>query len=140
MKSTEVDNYIEWARENVTLCPECYRKQKEAEKAEHVVNKLAKFGIQLPEIRGVSDKQVTFARKIRNNYIHDLSARWFPAFQDLHKYAHSSDEEKQKMISKSGVATTEEFEEQRILANPQFRKIWVTLTENNASKIIDALR
>lgn len=140
MKSTEVDGYIEWARENVTLCPECYRKQKAAEKAECTANKLAELGIQLPEISGVSDKQVAFAQKVRDNYIYDLSASWFPNFQSLHRYAHSSEEEKREMISASGVKTIEEFEESVILATPQIKELWVALTENNASKIIDALR
>lgn len=55
---TDADSYEEWASENVTQCPTCYR-------AAQLAMKLK--GLDLPEITGKSDKQIAYAKKLRDN-------------------------------------------------------------------------
>lgn len=71
--ATEVEKYEAWAAENITMCPECYRKQmqeeQDAKNAEKASNAL---GTDMPELRG-SEKQIAWAVSIRNSKIADFS-------------------------------------------------------------------
>lgn len=61
--------YEEWAAENITICPECYGKQKRAEERARLDKqteeaKEASAGIELPELTG-TEKQIAWAKDIR---------------------------------------------------------------------------
>lgn len=62
----EADNWEEWAERNFTVCPDCWREQKEKERQE-ANEKAAKENAEngLPTLTG-SPKQIAWAEKIRN--------------------------------------------------------------------------
>lgn len=62
----EADSWVEWAEENITVCPDCYRAEKIA-KAEAEIEK-ATVEIGLAELEG-SVKQISWATDIRNKFI-----------------------------------------------------------------------
>lgn len=64
-----VTRYEEWAAENITICPECYVKQKRAEERAALDAKTAEAnkaieGMTLSELTG-SEKQIAWATDIR---------------------------------------------------------------------------
>lgn len=58
----DADSYETWARDNITQCPACYRKAQLAKKLE---------GLNLPEITGGTEKQIAYARKLRDEKVSD---------------------------------------------------------------------
>ncbi len=58
----EADSWEAWAAENITECSECYKTRTAAEAAE----KDAKYA--LPEIEGVSEKQIAYAQSLRGGF------------------------------------------------------------------------
>jgi hypothetical protein len=64
----DADNSESWARENVTLCPECaaeVRREAEAAKQAEAVKGLS---VELPENLTGSEKQIAWAKDIREKY------------------------------------------------------------------------
>lgn len=59
------ESYEEWARENITTCPDCWRQAKAEEEAEKVAEALKAAGVEMPELTG-SPKQVAWAAGIRS--------------------------------------------------------------------------
>lgn len=64
---TEADSYEAWASENMTECPECRRARISAEAVEAAEAIILEYN--LPEITGVSDKQVAYARDLRSKHL-----------------------------------------------------------------------
>lgn len=64
---TEADKWQEWAEENCTICPDCWRKEtqeKDAVKVAEIIERL-----KLPEITGKSERQIKFANDLRNKLL-----------------------------------------------------------------------
>lgn len=64
---TEADSYEAWASEHIDECPECRRiriASEARERAELIVREY-----NLPDVTGVSDKQIAYARDLRAKYI-----------------------------------------------------------------------
>lgn len=68
----EADRWEEYMKTTDMECPECYKAHKAAETEAAVTEIIAKFN--LPEITGVSDKQIKFANDLRNKYLLTLDA------------------------------------------------------------------
>lgn len=66
---TDANNYEAWAQANISTCPACYHKQQVAKQAETLAAVLAELDISLPELHGVSDKQIAYADKRRTGYL-----------------------------------------------------------------------
>lgn len=64
---SEANSFEEWAKENCTECPECYKARIESQKAEKA--NVLKEKYNLPEIIGASEKQVNYANSLRDEYI-----------------------------------------------------------------------
>ena len=64
---SDADNYEEWAKEHYDECTECYIARRKAETAEKAAKIIAEN--HLPEISGVSAKQVDYANALRNRYL-----------------------------------------------------------------------
>lgn len=71
----EADSYETWAANNIDTCPECNRKQKADKKAAALAAALEKYGFQLPELIGASDKQIAYAANVRERYLADNISR-----------------------------------------------------------------
>ena len=62
---TEAESWVKWAEANITLCPECWKKEQE-EKAAAALRRSAE-GITLAELEG-SPKQIAWAEDIRSKF------------------------------------------------------------------------
>lgn len=69
--SAEADNYETWAAKNITICPDCYKRQLAAQKTAKCDAALEKYGFTLPELTGASEKQIAYAKKVRVQYLAD---------------------------------------------------------------------
>ena len=61
----EADNYEVWAAQNIKLCNKCRFEKQKAES----LKDLSEFIKSLPEIVGKSEKQITYAKNLRENLI-----------------------------------------------------------------------
>lgn len=66
---TDADNYENWATTHIDTCPECYKKSLAAEKESILFDTLKTCGYKLPNLSGVSDKQIAYAEKVRARYL-----------------------------------------------------------------------
>ena len=57
---SDANKYDDWARENITECPDCYNRRLYAEQ-----DAIYHF----PPITGVSDKQIQYAETVRAHYV-----------------------------------------------------------------------
>lgn len=70
--TTEAEKYEAWAAENVTMCPECYRKQMQADKdANNAAAVSDALSINMPELCG-TDKQIAWAMSIRSSKLANI--------------------------------------------------------------------
>ena len=155
----DAEDYEKWAKENITICPECYADQKRMEKENKREAYMAEIEEEhkLPEITGVSDKQIAYAESLRSRFVDDLAnynvdlKNFFRAaneiqFEKMTEKEHAMAAEAAKKVGK----TAEEwFAERRTtvlaraasLGDPaNVKKVETIFTESDASKIIDALR
>lgn len=58
----QANSYEEWAKDNITICPECFKAQKAAEKLSKILAWLGNE--ELPALTG-SEKQIAWTEKIR---------------------------------------------------------------------------
>lgn len=65
---TDARNYEAWAEANCTICPECWKAEKEAKQKEEQESILQKYSDVIPSLTG-SEKQIAWAEKIRRNLV-----------------------------------------------------------------------
>ena len=153
--SAGASSYTEWAKDNITICPDCYYAAKRAKEQATLENYME--GYHLPEITGVSDKQIAFADKLRTSFMADLFrlkidlSRCF-RLADAIQFDKASDAGRAKMAElaqQSGQTVEAWFSDYRHMkiAHDMGRidkalvgKIETVFAESNASKIIDALK
>lgn len=76
----DADDYEEWAKANIILCPECYAKKVAEEKQKKIADAMG--NIVLAELEG-TEKQVAWAKKIREQFIYEcLKDEPLPVFFD----------------------------------------------------------
>ena len=85
------DSYESWAADHIDTCPACYAKQIAEQMADKLSTALAKCGYQLPELTGVSEKQIAYAVKVRERYLSDNLSR----IERYHKVMQIFDDEEQ---------------------------------------------
>lgn len=127
INSSEVDSYIAWATEHCTECKECYKKRIAAE------NKVrAESGcFTLPEIKGVSDKQIAYAERLRAKHF----ANYVVGTMAYEEYITITDEE-YETCAKENNMSVEELREMTIVDFFE-EKTLKLLKETNAAKIIE---
>lgn len=59
----DADAFEAWTEKNITVCPTCYKNDLEADKA--LKFQEIKKNVSLPQITGVSDKQISYAETLR---------------------------------------------------------------------------
>lgn len=126
----DADSYEAWARENVTQCPTCYRKAQLARKLE---------GLDLPEITGVSDKQIAYARKLRDRWAaeHRLTVIEIPPVVAQYLEQMEDPEIAYRVQENAGGLTGKDA----VLAvlDPHERKSYIVATSGDAHTLIEAL-
>lgn len=94
----EADNWVKWTEEHPGECYECYNKRIKEERKEIA----SKYN--LPEIKGVSEKQINYAKSLRDKYIAGNEKK----FDDVANILAMPQEEIQKAAEQQG-KTYEEF-------------------------------
>lgn len=155
---SDANSYEKWAEEHITICPDCYAAEKAAKTKTAVEAYMASFGDrQLPQITGVSAKQIAYAEKLRSAYVADLMrakvdiSEFFQALETAQlKNLGSANLEKAKAAAaKAGQSLDDWFAENRLRAVARrfglpsvgdVDKIQLIFKEANASKLIDTLK
>lgn len=155
---SEANSYEKWAEENITICPDCYAAEKAAKMKTEVEAYMASFGgRQLPQITGVSAKQIAYAEKLRSAYVADLMrakvdiSAFFQALEtvQLQNLDSANLEKARAAASKEGKSLEDWIAGYRlrvfmrhcnIASSGDVDKIQLIFKEANASKLIDALK
>ena len=123
----EADNYVVWATDHYTECTECYKKRIEAENKSR-----AESGcFNLPEIKGVSDKQIAYAERLRAKHF----ANYVVGTMAYEDFITITDEE-YETCAKENNMSVDELREMTIVDFFE-EKTLKLLKESNASAIID---
>lgn len=155
----EADSYEKWAAENITVCPACYAASKKAAAKSKLDAYIAdNFDAEhpLPEIIGVSEKQIAYAASLRSKFIGELAkygakiSNVFAAEDEvqLSKLDEAGLAEAQEQATGEGLTVEVWFDQHRDemvayvagLSTDTMAKIRLILAEANAPKLIDALR
>ena len=121
---------IKWYEESA-LCPECYKKQQEE------IGKELAVKYNLPEITGVSDKQIAFAKSLRGRYLTSSEHELKKLTEIMHELRTEHRADLDAMLTKLG-QTEDEFFAQRSHKRG-LGKAYTVLTTGEARQIIDAL-
>ena len=119
-----------WYEESA-LCPECYKKQQEER------GKALAAEYNLPEITGVSDKQIAFAEALRGRYLTNSEHELEKLTEIMHELRTEHRAELDAMLTKLG-KTEDEFFAQRSHERG-LGKAYTVLTTGEARQLIDAL-
>lgn len=133
----ESKSYATWAREHVTLCPACYSDSKKSDTHQKLIAELDKHGLALPEIAGVSDKQIAYAQRMRTQALsHELYKldEYCALMQQLVDEAADIDQ-----LCKAHNLTREQVT-RRIIDNAHLTTLWAMLNHTDARDIIDAIK
>ena len=158
--SSEAGAYEEWAKENITTCPACYAAQKNAKRDAELSSYISSFSERhpLPEITGVSERQIAYASSLREKFIREnlmkiqLDVSRFFEIADKFK-PENCNEAAQDLMHKAAADAGKPFEiwftayraerlrrSFSLFYSEDVAKIETIFTENAASKIIEALR
>lgn len=121
---------IKWYEESA-LCPECYKRQQEER------GKALAAEYNLPQITGVSGKQIAFAESLRGRYLTNYEAELNKLTEIMHELRTEHRAELDAMLAKLG-QTEDEFFAQRSQKRG-LGKAYTVLTTGDARQIIDAL-
>lgn len=128
--SKDRERKIKWYEESA-LCPECYKRQQE----ERCKALAAEYN--LPEITGVSDKQIAFAESLRGRYLTSSERELEKLTEIMHELRTEHRAELDAMLAKLG-QTEDEFFAQRSHKRG-LGKAYTVLTTGEARQIIDTL-
>lgn len=132
----DAEDYEHWAQWHITQCPDCYAaemRHNEEEKMKKAMSELSDFD--LPEIVGVSDKQIAYAEKLRRKTLVDnISIAYIiiDIIQDI-------DDEKMSELCILREKTREEIIMEE-MKDMHFDKVYMALHSNSAKEIIEALK
>lgn len=121
---------IKWYEESA-LCPECYKQQQEERGKELAAE------YNLPEITGVSDKQIAFAETLRTRYLLNYEAELNKLTSLLHELHTEHQAEFEAMLAKLGQPEAEYLAQRT--RKMGLGKAYTVLTTGEARQIIDAL-
>lgn len=158
--STEAGSYEVWARENLTTCPACYAEQKNAKRGAELSDYISSFSDRhpLPEITGVSEKQISYASSLRKKFIRD---EMMSIHLDVNRFfeiaakikPENCDEAGRELMRKAAADAGKPFEIWfeafradrlrryfSLMYAADAAKIETIFAESNSSKLIDALK
>ncbi len=133
-KHVDRERKIEWLKKT-GLCKDCYRKSLQAQ--EQADNERAdKYAeeMQMPVIVGVSEKQIAYARKLRNQYIN----KYWNTFQKVQTYKARILADIEKYQGK--IKGTKEQVLDEMFAGLGLTRWWEITKMANASEIIGHLK
>ena len=156
----EADEFEIWASANITLCPDCSLKEKQQQEKTALEDYISEFSQQhpLPEIQGVSEKQIAYADSLRSKFIAkkmlackvDVN-RFFEvashacvetlnpdAVEKLHQEAEEAGQTFDDYFADFRASFIRKFT--GLMQTADVSKVELIFREPNASKLIDALR
>lgn len=127
----QADSWKAWAEENCTTCPECWKKEQDEK------GKALAAEYNLPEITGISDKQIAYAETLRARYMLNSDCELKKLSKIINELRTEHRAELDAMLAKLG-QTEDEFFAQRSRAM-HLSKAYTLLTTGEARQIIDEL-
>lgn len=137
--STEARNFENWAKENCDMCPDCYAKMMKEyrnSKSKSIVDMLTD-GEGLPEITGVSEKQVKYATDLRKKVVEwatESAVKRYKKFLSIITSPNFKEE-----CAEHNTTPEQAIERCVYCSGIQFRKIYCIMTQTNAKELIETL-
>ena len=136
----EANEFEEWAKGNCTECPDCYKARIESERAEK--SRVLKEKYNLPEIVGVSEKQVAYANSLRDDYIafygkDSFGVSLFDRMHEMRDEINQNPDRAAKKSAELGLTEREYIENKIKRCYPTEYKL---LSMTNAGEIIELLK
>lgn len=134
----DADSHEAWARENIDLCPDCYRAQQQRIAQAAVLAALESHSITLPQLTGASDKQIAYAQSVRIRALADSISRLdtYVKFR-AHAAKVSADPEFAKQCEARGMSVAEAYV--KSLRLHCLDRLHLALTATTARDILDNL-
>ena len=127
----EADSYEEWAKENVQICPSCYRKNEEVE-----AKRLASEKVKLPSLSG-TEKQIAYAEKLRAKIVSGANEN------DMKCCMLVINKDEKFMAKVKAISEKNGKDEEEVIKDAMrsygITKLFVCLTETNAEKLLDVI-
>ncbi len=134
----EADEFEEWAKDNITLCPECWAKKNRASQNDKLRAIEEECGVVFPELTAVSDKQLNFALAKRAEYVVNRAGEErIKALLEFMDNAEANREQIEEKCAEKGKIYEEAF--QAALKARGYDKLYCALTETNAGKLLDKI-
>ena len=134
-RSTEARDYEKWAKENCTICPTCYRKEQQeiyAKRADENMRRLIGDG-KLPDITGVSEKQIKYAENLRQEWIGRATEKDIEQYFELKKVLATP--EAIEYLKKNDM-TVDYFVKMNIKIHENVENLYYAMTKTDAKDII----
>lgn len=133
----DANNFESYATEHYDECKDCYlsRIKDAAEKRANAL--IEKYN--LPEITGVSEKQITYANNLRRNFLNSCSEKKFEFAATADSLLADRQEALQALANEHCAGNIEEAKI-RVLEAYGLLKYYTLLRESNAGKIIELLK
>lgn len=128
---TEAEKYEEWAKENITVCPDCYRRNEEEE-----AKKTASEKAELPELTG-TEKQVAYAEKLRAKIVSKANMADIKACMLVINKDEAFMAEAKKKAEAANITTEEMIE--KAVKSYGLSQLLACLQETNAGKLLDVI-
>lgn len=150
---SEANSYEEWARENITLCPDCYASSRRESEMERFMASLPE-GHRLPELTGASDKQIAYASRLRESFIRRsiigrIDIADYLAYCDEIRLDRLDPAECEQSAAEAGQSVADWYAQQRctelcfvygITARDTVAKIDAIFAISDAGRLIEALK
>lgn len=133
---TKADEWKEWAESHYTICPVCWSKGQAEKAAESAV----KYDDRLPEISGVSEKQIDYARNLRNKFLAKYPERVDRMLRALERYNTTKADEIKAEAEQAGKTVREYLDAKYCKGHAPMRSEYVICTTGEARKVIDTLK
>lgn len=127
----QADSWKAWAEENCKTCPDCW-KQEQDEAGKELA---AEYN--LPQITGVSEKQIAYAESLRARYLTDSEHELKQLSEMLHELHTEHQAEFEAMLAKLGQSEAEYLAQRT--RKMGLGKAYTLLTTGESRQIIDAL-
>lgn len=132
----EANRHEAWAKENIDLCPACYRARQQRNAQVAAQEALEKHGITLPELTGVSDKQISYAKSVRDGIIARHLSKLDVYVDFVDKAAKAvANPEFARCCADNGQSVAEAIEQTRVLYG--LETLHVAITATSAREILD---
>lgn len=127
----QADSYEEWAKENITICPDCYKANAEAE-----AKKTASEKAELPVLTG-TEKQIAYAEKLRAKIVSKASKDEIRCCMLVINKDEAFMADAKEKAEKANITTEEMID--KAIKSYGLSQLLACLQETNAGKLLDVI-